>query len=174
MLSRSEAESGLWKDLIVAPLIVRDQVHGVLGALTATARSFTAFEQERLLSVANLGALALENARLHDQIQREVQMLRSLIQAAKQMGEGQLSVEQIAELEGGAGWDEISRLSHAFAQMARQVIEREEALHRKVRELEIFIDESKRDKQIAEITDTDYFQRIQLKVEELRERRGRR
>ena len=38
---------------------------------------------------------------------------------------------QIAELESGAGWDEISHLSRVFAQMARQVIEREEALNKK-------------------------------------------
>lgn len=173
-LSQTEAGSGGWKDLLAAPLIVRDQVHGILGVSTATARAFTAREQERLVSVANLGALALENARLHDQIQREVQMLRRLIQAAQQMGEGKLSAEQIVELEASVGWDEISNLSQAFAQMARQVIEREEALSRRVRELEIVIDEAKRDKEIAEITDSAYFQRVLQKVQELRERRDRR
>jgi len=43
--------------------------------------------------------------------------------------------------------------------------------HQKVRELEIVIDEARRDKQISEITDTDYFRRIQQKVEALRARR---
>lgn len=173
-LSQPEAESGLWKDLLAAPLIVRDQVHGILGVLTATTRSFTPRELERLVSVTNLAALALENARLHDQIQREVQMLRNLVQAAQQIGEGRLSTEQIAELEGSIGWDEISHLSRVFAQMARQVIEREDALNQKVRELEIVIDEAKRDRQIAEITENEYFQRIQKKVQELREKKHKR
>jgi nitrate/nitrite-specific signal transduction histidine kinase len=150
---------------------VRDQVQGILCVLTATARVFTPRELERMVSVSNLGALALENARLHDQIQREVQVLRRLVQAAKQMGAGQLSAQQIEELESSAGWDEISRLSQAFAQMARQVIEREENLNAKVRELEIVIDAAKRDKQIADITDTDYFQQVQRKVKDLKQRK---
>jgi len=105
----------------------RDQVHGVL--------EFDCYRAPVYCSrigaagfCANLGAMALENARLHDKIQREVQMLRRLIQAAQQMGDGQLSAESITELEASVGWDEINRLSQAFAQMARQVIEREEAL----------------------------------------------
>lgn len=173
-LSQRVAEADAWQDLAAAPLIVRDQVQGVLGVLTTSARAFTPREQERLASVASLGALALENARLHDQIQREVQMLRRLVQAAKEMGVGQLSVEEIAGLETSSGWDEISRLSQAFAQMARQVIQREERLTQKVRELEIVIDDAKRDRQIAEITETDYFRRIQEKAGELRRKRGRR
>jgi transcriptional regulator with GAF, ATPase, and Fis domain len=172
--SQRVAEADTWQELIAAPLIVRDQVQGVLGVLTTSARMFTPREQERLASVASLAALALENARLHDQIQREVQMLRRLVQAARQMGEGQLSAEQIAGLENSAGWDEISRLSQAFAQMARQVIQREERLNQKVRELEIVIDAAKRDRQIAEITETDYFRRIQEKAGELRKKRSRR
>jgi transcriptional regulator with GAF, ATPase, and Fis domain len=172
-LSQPGAGSNDWKDLLAAPLIVRDQVHGVLGISTATARAFTPREQQRLVSVANLAALALENARLHDQIQREVQVLRRLIHAAQQVGQGQRTAEQITELENSAGWGEISQLSRVFAQMARQVIEREEALHQKVRELEIVIDAAKRNQQISEITETDYFQRIQEKVQELREKRRR-
>ena len=162
-----------WRDLIAGPLVVRDQVHGLLGVMTATARPFTPREEERLNAAANLGALALENARLHDRIQREVKVLRALIQAAQQMGAGQLTPAQIAELEHSAGWGEISLLSQAFALMARQVIDREAALHQKVRELEIVIDEARRDRQIAEITETEYFQRIQQKVAELRAKRGR-
>ncbi len=173
ILSQPEAEANVWKDLIAAPLIVRDQVTGVIGVATATARPFSTREQERLVSVANLGALALENARLHDKIQREVVLLRRLIRAAQEMGEGQLTAEQIAELEGIPGWDEISRLSQTFAQMARQVMRREEALHQKVRELEIVIDAAKRDKQVAEITDSDYFRHIQQKAGELRGKRSR-
>jgi hypothetical protein len=52
------------------------------------------------------------------------------------------------------------------------VIEREEALHQKVRELEIVIDEVKRNQQISEITETEYFQRIQQKVQDLRRKRN--
>jgi GAF domain-containing protein len=172
-LSQPGADKNDWKDLLAAPLVVRDQVHGILGVSTATARAFTPREQQRLVSVANLAALALENARLHDQIQREVQVLRRLIHAAQQVGQGQLSAEQIAELEGSEGWGEISQLSRVFAQMARQVIEREEALHQKVRELQIVIDEVKRNQQIAEITETEYFQHIQQKVQEMREKHHR-
>lgn len=49
---------------------------------------------------------------------------------------------------------------------------RERELRREVRALKIEIDESKRDKHVAEITETDYFQQILNKAQELRRKEG--
>ena len=55
--------------------------------------------------------------------------------------------------------------------MAAQVQQREEDLRREVEELRIEINETKRQKQLEEITETDYFQTLQNQAKKLRERR---
>jgi len=47
---------------------------------------------------------------------------------------------------------------------------REAALRQEVRALKIEIDESKRQKQVAEITETDYFQELRERARQLRNR----
>jgi HAMP domain-containing protein len=66
--------------------------------------------------------------------------------------------------------DEIGRLAQVFDRMARQVRAREERLQREIKELSVQIDEGKRRRQVAEITETDYFQDLQRRAEELRGR----
>ena len=131
-------------------------------------------EQQRLVSVANLAALALENARLHDQIQREVQMLRRLIHAAQQVGQGQLSAEQITELESSAGWNEISQLSRVLPKWRARSLSAKKPCIRKCVSWKSSLTRSSAISRISEITDTEYFQRIQQKVKDLREKRKRR
>lgn len=53
---------------------------------------------------------------------------------------------------------------------ARRVRQREEALRRQIKELRIEIDEAKRAKQVAEITETDYFRQLREKAERFRGR----
>lgn len=156
--------------VLAAPLVAQNQVQGLLGVATVYAREFTRQEEERLAATANLVALALENARLHDRAQRELVILRRLMQAAHKMAEGTLTPAEAAELEQVEGWDDISRLRQIFGQMARQVIHREESLRREVESLRIQIDEAKRERQVAEITETEYFQELRKKARELRVR----
>lgn len=66
--------------------------------------------------------------------------------------------------------DEIGRLAQVFDRMARQVRAREERMRREIKQLSVQIDEAKRDKQVAEITDTDYFRDLQRRAKELRQR----
>jgi len=64
----------------------------------------------------------------------------------------------------------IESLAAEFAQMAAQVQQREEELRKEVLELRIEINEAKRQKQLEEITETDYFQTLQSKAKTLRQR----
>lgn len=157
---------------IAAPLVVRNQVQGLLGVATAYARRFTAQEEERLSTVANLASLALENARMHDRVQRERDILLRLIQAAQKMEAGKLTAEEAAALQRVEGWDEVSHLGRAFSRMAQQVIRREEDLRRQVEQLRIQIDEAKRARQVAEVTETEYFQALRQRVAQLRGKKG--
>jgi HAMP domain-containing protein len=143
-----------------------------LGQIGFLPRHFTPEEQERLASVANLASLALENARLHERAQRELAMLRRLIQAAQAMGAGEMTHEQVAAIEAEfketLARDELSSLVRAFGRMAREVIRREENLKRQVAELNIQIDVARKARQVAEITETQYFQNLKKKARELR------
>jgi GAF domain-containing protein len=60
----------------------------------------------------------------------------------------------------------------ALAAAALEVYMREERLRREIHALHVEIDEAKRARQVAEIADTDYFQTLQKKVRQLRERSG--
>jgi len=62
------------------------------------------------------------------------------------------------------------KLSQLFGRMAEQVIEREAGLKRQLESLRIEIDQTKQSKQIAEITDSDFFRDLQLKAKTLRNR----
>jgi nitrogen fixation/metabolism regulation signal transduction histidine kinase len=98
--------------------------------------------------------------------------LLRLTRAAKQMEEGKLSVEQAGELKATPGGDEVTRLSQIFGQMAQEVIQREQMLRQQVRELQIMVDQSKRDQQVAEIVDSDFFQDLQERAKAMRDRSG--
>jgi HAMP domain-containing protein len=66
--------------------------------------------------------------------------------------------------------DEIGRLAQVFDRMAREVRAREERLQRQIKKLSIQIDEGKRRRQVAEVTETDYFRDLQRRADDLRAR----
>jgi HAMP domain-containing protein len=67
--------------------------------------------------------------------------------------------------------DELGQLARVFQTMAQQVYEREQRLKRQVAELTIEIDQARKEKQVAEITETSYFQELTQKARELRKQR---
>jgi CRP-like cAMP-binding protein len=65
----------------------------------------------------------------------------------------------------------ITSLAADFAQMALQVKKREEELRQQIAQLRIEIDETRKETQVAEITDTDYFRGLKAQADELRRKR---
>ena len=65
----------------------------------------------------------------------------------------------------------IAALAADFAQMAAQVQQREHELRQEIARLQVEIDEAKRKRQVAEITETDYFKSLQARAKELRQKR---
>ncbi|MGB0561607.1 MAG: HAMP domain-containing protein, partial [Spirulinaceae cyanobacterium] len=70
--------------------------------------------------------------------------------------------------------DELGKLARVFQEMAQQVYVREQRLKRQVQELKIEIDETKRKKAVREIAETDFFQELQSKAQDIRKNRRRR
>ncbi len=69
--------------------------------------------------------------------------------------------------------DELGALARVFNSMANQVVTRTRTLKQQVHQLTIEIDEIKRQQQVSEIVDTDYFQDLQSKARSLRQRRSK-
>jgi len=66
--------------------------------------------------------------------------------------------------------DELGQLAKVFQTMTCEVYIREQQLKQTVQELRIQIDEVKKDKQVAEITESDYFKDLKKRASDLRNR----
>jgi DNA repair ATPase RecN len=64
--------------------------------------------------------------------------------------------------------DELGQLARVFQRMQREVDRRERRLKQEVADLRIEIDEIKKARQVAEITETEYFQDLLKKASQLR------
>ena len=69
--------------------------------------------------------------------------------------------------------DEIGKLARVFQSMAREVDRREQRLRRQLEDLRIAIDQTRKARDVAEITETEYFQRLEQRAQQLRERAAR-
>ena len=70
-------------------------------------------------------------------------------------------------LVAGSG-EAIGQLARVFQRMAAEIRSREQRLTQQVRQLRIEIDEARAARQVAEITQTQYFQELQARAAELR------
>jgi DNA repair ATPase RecN len=66
--------------------------------------------------------------------------------------------------------DELGQLAQVFQAMARQVYAREQQLRRQVQQLRIEIDQARKAREVADITESEYFQQLLGRAEELRNR----
>jgi HAMP domain-containing protein len=69
--------------------------------------------------------------------------------------------------------DELGQLARVFVRMAREVQAREEQLKQQLQALRIEIDEVKKARQVAEITETEYFQHLREHAAQMRKGRKR-
>ncbi len=97
--------------------------------------------------------------------------IQKLTVSAERLGEGDYS-QDMSKYQ-PAGWlrDEISSLADVFAIMSDKVYKREQNLRQQVEALRIEIDESKKQKQVSEIADTDFFRELKNKAQNMRKRR---
>lgn len=73
------------------------------------------------------------------------------------------SLEEVAQRS-----DELGQLARVFQRMIGEVYSREQRLKQEVAELKIEIDQVKQDRQVAEITETEYFYQLREKARQLR------
>lgn len=99
------------------------------------------------------------------------QPLKKMIAAAETVEKGEpFKSESIADIQQYS--DELGLMARVFSRMAVEVQAREAALKQQVKALEIQIDHAKRNKQVEEITESDFFKDLQRKKEQLRASTG--
>jgi HAMP domain-containing protein len=120
-----------------------------------------------LIGLLSLVILTLIATLLAQGITRPV---RRLTHAAELMEKGELDSAMVASVMESRLPDEVTKLARVFKQMAEQVEMRERLLKDRIEQLHIQIDEQKRAREVAEITDTDYFRELQEKAARMRPR----
>lgn len=70
----------------------------------------------------------------------------------------------------GRSDDDVGRLARVFSRMAEQVAVRERTLREQVRSLKVEIDQERRKKEVAEVTDSDFFRDLEGRAAEMRRR----
>ena len=66
--------------------------------------------------------------------------------------------------------DEFGHTARVIQRMAKEIAEREKKLKEQIQSLRIQIDHEKQSQQVSEITDSDYFQNLQSRVQQIRKR----
>ena len=109
---------------------------------------------------------SLAAKRLHDLELEYLEQVGRVVDAAAAVEAEDFEPET---LDGVAARDDaLGQLARVFQRMAREVFERERRLKAEVQQLRIEIDEARAERQVAEITDTDYFRDLQAKASKLR------
>lgn len=132
---------------------------GVMASLNDSIRYTTDFLNEVREWMGRIATGSYETAQFLSDMQEWVQ----------QISEGDFS-------EADAGSSQyhnktMATLAAEFARMATQVKKRENQLRQEIAQLKIEIDEAKRQRQVDEIVDSEYFQDIQSRAQNLRKKR---
>lgn len=103
-----------------------------------------------------------------------IQPIKPLAQLAQKISANSISGEEAAEFEQkrlvaiAKRKDELGHLGRVFQNMMHEVAMREQQLREQVQKLRVQIDETKRAKQVAEIEDSESFQKIQREAQNIR------
>ncbi|GAB4581292.1 MAG: hypothetical protein Fur0022_40390 [Anaerolineales bacterium] len=88
---------------------------------------------------------------------------------AASIEEAKWELEPLDKIAGRS--DEVGQLARVFRGMAQEVRTRERQLKQQIRELTIQIDQAKKETQVQEIVESDFFQDLQTRAERLRKNR---
>ena len=153
------------RDIPVIMISALDDMDSIVRCIKLGAEDHLPKPFDPVLLRARIGA-SLEKKRLRDQEIEYLHNVDHVIAAAAAVEAGEFDPETLARV--ATRRDELGRLARVFQRMAREVYAREQRLKQEVQQLRIEIDESRTARQVAEITETDYFQDLQRKADQLR------
>ena len=155
-----------WRDIPAIMISALDEIDSVVRCIEMGAEDYLPKPFDPVLLRARIGA-SLEKKRLRDQ---EVEYLRNVARvtaAAAAVEAGEYELESLADV--ARRTDGLGQLARVFQSMARQIYAREQRLRQQVQELRIELSEARQARQVAEITETDYFRRLQAEAQNLRD-----
>ncbi|MEH1840700.1 MAG: cache domain-containing protein [Nostoc sp.] len=151
-----------------APLDEEPWVLGVNKPIALFSAPLNRLIWQSILSLLAVGAIAVIVALL---LARSIaKPIRALTKAAQALVK-QDDFDADKLVKAGSTTDDIGQLVRVFLEMAQEVKAREQKLKQQVKQLHIEIDEAKRASQVAEITQTDYFQQLHKKARKLKARK---
>jgi two-component system, cell cycle response regulator len=166
VLEQLRANSRL-RDIPVIMISAVEELESVVRCIELGAQDYLPKPFNPVLLRARLTA-CLERKRLRDQEVDYLQQVGRVTAAAAAIKANTFQPESLDEV--ARRTDELGQLALVFQEMARQVYARELQLQRQVQQLRIEIDQQRRAREVAEITESDYFQQLLGKADELRNR----
>jgi two-component system, cell cycle response regulator len=157
------------KTLREVPVIVisaLDDLESVVKGIELGAEDYLPKTFDPVLLRARIGA-CLEKKRLRDQ---EVDYLHNVARVtdAAAAVEAQ-TFDSCCLTDVAARTDALGQLARVFSRMASEIYVREQNLKRQVQQLRIELDEARQARQVAEITESDYFRELEAKAQDLRQ-----
>ncbi len=100
-----------------------------------------------------------------------VHPLAQLASVARQLERGVFNEKLLNAVRRRRFADEVSVLAERFEEMGKQIVKREKQLRTEIADLHIQIDSRRRQQQVDEITETDYFRNLRSTATKMRSRR---
>lgn len=144
-----------------------DEMSSVVRCIEAGAEDYLTKPYDAVLLQARINA-CLDKRRLRDQEVAYLKAVASLTRAAGAIERGAFERAELTAV--GDRTDELGTLARVFVRMASEVASREKQLRQEVERLKVEIDDARKKEQVAEITETTYFQDLQQKAATLRRR----
>ena len=116
----------------------------------------------------DLHDLEITISRALQHVQQYLRHVARLTDAAAAVENGSFDPASLQDVVHSGG--ELGRLARVFQDMAREVRAREQRLQQQVQVLCIEIDQTRKARQVAEVTESDYFRRLQQEAQALRAR----
>lgn len=167
VLSRIKSDPAR-KHIPVIMISALDQIESVVRCIEMGAEDYLPKPFDPVLLKARVGA-CLEKKRLRDQELEYLRNVAAVTNAAAAVETGNFDPNQLGDV--ARRDDPLGQLARVFQHMAREIQARVEKLQMQVQQLKVEIDETRKATQVAEITETDYFQELQKKARALRQRR---
>jgi DNA-binding response OmpR family regulator len=168
-LARLKADPNL-NHIPVIMLTALDELDSVVRCIEMGAEDYLPKLPNEVLLQARIGA-CLEKKHLRDQEIAYLRDVQFVTTAAAAVETGNFDVKVLSEV--AQREDELGSLARVFERMAKEVEAREQRLRQQVQQLRIEIDQQKKEKQVSEIVDSDYFQSLQQRATQLRKKADR-
>jgi len=155
------------RDIPVIMISAVEELESVVKCIGLGAQDYLPKPFNPVLLRARLTA-CLERKWLRDQEVDYLQQVERVTAAAAAIKANTFQPESLDEVARRP--DELGQLAQVFQEMARQVYAREQQLQQQVQQLRIEIDQERRAREVADITESEYFQQLLGKADELRNR----